>query len=309
MKKVLVTGAKGFIGRHCLPFLENEQFDIHAVSSTVDSANRAASSGVRWHRTDLLDEQQVQRLIEEVRPNYLLHLAWYTRHKQYWTASENLDWVRASLHLARRFAESGGERSVIAGSCAEYDWQFGQCVENTTPLKPESLYGVCKQALNLTTSAFFAQHGVSSAWGRIFYVYGAHEYKDRFVPSMVRSILRGETAHCSSGDQIRDFLHVEDVAAAFVSLLTSDVQGNVNIASGTPRYIKDLALTIATQIGRPDLLSFDTSNHQSADAPVVVASVERLRNELNFVPSRSLDEGLKQTIDWWRQNDKVTAKT
>lgn len=246
-------------------------------------------------------------LMEEVAPQYLLHLAWYARPREYWTSDKNLDWVAASLELAGAFARNGGRRAVTAGTCAEYDWRHGYCSENVTPLAPATLYGACKHSLNLMTDAFFTKHGISSAWGRIFYVYGPHEYQERLVPTVVRSLLQGEPAFCSSGQQVRDFLHVEDVAAAFVALLQSGLQGNINIASGVPCSIKDIASTIASEIGRPDLLHLGAQEREKIEAPLVVALTDRLHNELRFEPSYQLEDGIRQTIEWWRDNARITA--
>ena len=307
MNKVLVTGATGFIGRQCLPLLQRNLFEVHAVSSSPSPASLEIAGGIHWHQTDLLDRRQLTNLMKEVAPQSLLHLAWYAQPREYWTSDKNLEWVQASLELARCFAANGGRRAVIAGSCAEYDWSDGYCAEAVTPLVPTTLYGSCKHSLNLITEAFFKKHGISSAWGRIFYVYGPHEYQERLVPTVVRSLLQGEPAFCSSGDQVRDFLHVEDVAAAFVALLQSDLQGSINIASGIPCSIKDIATTIASEIGRPDLLRLGAREREKIEAPVVVAITDRLHNELRFEPAYQLKDGIIQTIEWWRDSARLAA--
>ena len=286
-----------------MPFLRQRQFDVHAVVSS--SAPPDNTEGVTWHRCDLLDSEQLTSLMKEVSPELLLHLAWFTRPGEYWTSDKNLDGVRASLELAEAFAANGGSRAVLAGSCAEYDWRYGYCSESVTPMAPSTLYGTCKHSLNLMTSAFFEKHNISNAWGRIFYVYGPNEHKDRLVPSVARALLQGEPAFCSSGQQVRDFLYVQDVAAAFVALLQSEVQGNVNIASGTPKSVRDLAFSVAAEIGRPDLIRLCAREETRNEAPLVVAHVERLKNDVGFEPSYKLSEGIRRCIDWWRNRDRI----
>src|SRR5262245_60125142 len=163
MKRVLVTGASGFIGRAVLPELAARDYEIHAVSRSrsIPEAERTT-----WHAADLLAPGQAARLIETVRPTHLVHLAWVTEHGAYWTSPENLDWVQASLQLVRAFAANGGARAVLAGTCAEYDWRFGFCREGVTPLAPQTLYGVCKHALASVVEAFAAAQGLSAAWCR-----------------------------------------------------------------------------------------------------------------------------------------------
>ena len=159
---------------------------------------------------------------------------------QYWISSENLRWVQASLDLVRAFGEHGGQRAVLAGTCAEYNWDYGYCTESITPLAPRTLYGACKHGLHSIAAAYAAQINLSLAWGRIFFPYGSYEHPARLPPGYSR-LLNGQPAACTPGEQIRDFLHVEDVAAAFVAILESDISGAIDVASGEPVAVKDLS--------------------------------------------------------------------
>src|SRR5882672_6035426 len=222
MKRVLLTGANGFVGRHCLPPLLAQGYEVHAVASRKH-APPATLPGVHWYRVDLLDRDQISALLAEVRPTHLLHCAWYAVPGKYWTATENFRWVEAGQHLLQAFAEQGGQRVVGVGSCAEYDWSDGHCSEFVTPLKPATLYGSCKHAFQILLAAYSRQTKLSAAWGRLFFLYGPHEPPERLVASAIRSILLEEPALCSHGQQIRDFLYVEDAANALVALLSSDI--------------------------------------------------------------------------------------
>ena len=120
-KRVLVTGAGGFIGRHGIEPLRAAGYDVYAVFSNKPvRANEPA--GVQARRVDLLDPAQIDSLIESVRPTHLLHFAWIATPGLYWTSAENYRWLEASQYLLRSFKEHGGKRAVMAGSCAEYDW-------------------------------------------------------------------------------------------------------------------------------------------------------------------------------------------
>src|SRR5438093_4004920 len=163
---------------------------------------------MRAHKADLFDAAAVAEAIKCVRPSHLLHLAWTTEPGSYWTTPDNVRWLEASLALLRAFAAHGGERVVMAGTCAEYDWAEGICRENATPLRPVSLYGVCKNALREVSEALAARLGLRAAWGRVFFLYGPHEHPRRLVAAVITSLLRGEPALCSEGMQRRDFLHV-----------------------------------------------------------------------------------------------------
>lgn len=313
MKKVLLTGATGFIGRHCLRALaEAAHFaEIHAVSTRGDAAEAlrdgaddeatTATQRVRWHSANLLSDEERERLVAEVRPTHLLHMAWYAEPGKYWTSPLNEDWLRASVRLFESFARHGGERVVASGTCAEYDWSGnGFCVERETPLAPATLYGKCKHALQVELDRLAHEQGLSAAWGRIFFLYGAHEHPSRLVSSVIRALLRGEPARCTHGEQLRDFLYVQDVADAFVRLLYADARGAFNVASGEAVSLKTVVLKIAEKLNRPELVQLGAIPAPPGEPPLIAADVSRLRTEINWSPAYTLDAGLDASISWWR---------
>ena len=299
MKKVLLTGATGFIGRECIPFLLKSGYEVHAVSSKVVETVQA---DVYWHQANLLDLGQVRELMARVQPSHLLHMAWYAIPGKYWTSIENFQWVQASLELLQIFVQHGGQRVVMAGTCAEYDWKYGYCSEEITPLSPTTVYGSCKHSLQIMLTAFARQTGISAAWGRIFFLYGPYEYPTRLVASVIRSLLKGEPARCSHGNQIRDFLYVEDVASAFVALLKSDVQAAVNIGSERPVPLKEVVFKIGEKIGCLDLIRLGEITTATDEPPLLVADMRKLKEQVNWTPQHSLEVGLDKTIQWWKNN-------
>jgi nucleoside-diphosphate-sugar epimerase len=298
-KKVLITGASGFVGRHCARILQADDYEVHAVSS---QANAGLRSGVQWHQADLLREDSAAQLLREVRPSHLLHLAWFSVPGAYWTSTENISWVQASLNLLQLFRAAGGQRVAMAGTCAEYDWTEGYCSESITKLAPATLYGTCKHALRLMLEAYAGQTGLSAAWGRLFFLYGPHENPKRLVASVIRSLHKDEPALCSAGDQQRDFLYVEDAAAAFVALLKSDVSGPVNIASGKAIAIKDIVQQLGVMMNRQALVKLGAIPAPPDEPPLLVADVERLQKEVGWQPRVDLKQGLATTIEWWQHS-------
>jgi nucleoside-diphosphate-sugar epimerase len=298
-KKVLITGATGFIGRCCLPLLVSKGYEVHAVRCNSDEVTE---KGVVWHQADLLDSSQVSALVTRVRPSHLLHFAWITTPREFWGSLQNIRWVQSTLHLLETFAANGGERVVIAGSCAEYDWKFHRCSEFETPLAPATLYGASKHAVQCLLQAFAWRVKLSAAWGRMFFLYGPNEHPNRLVAYVIRKLLQGEQAFCPTGDRIRDFLYVHDIADAFVMLLNSDISGPVNIASGQAVTVKDLVLKIAQLLERPELVQFGSLSSPHDEPEALVADVNRLRFELGWSQRWSLVEGLEETISWWRDH-------
>jgi nucleoside-diphosphate-sugar epimerase len=309
---VLVTGAGGFIGRWSLEPLSAAGYDVHAVLSprggTPDGAAGAFFRSVEVRRADLTDRAAIDALIEAVRPTHLLHFAWIATPSLYWHSAENYRWLEASRHLLESFQHGGGVRAVMAGSCAEYDWsRAAVCSERTTPLAADAAprgaaapYAACKIAMQRSLDEFGRAHGLSTAWGRIFFQYGPGEHRERLVASAIINLSSGIEAPCTHGRQVRSFLHVQDVGAAFAALLASRVEGAVNIGSGDRVSIAELLERLARQIGRPELLKLGARPAAPQEPPLLVPDIRRLRDEVRFQPRWTLDAGLADTVRWWQ---------
>jgi nucleoside-diphosphate-sugar epimerase len=298
LTRVVVTGATGFIGRGTLEPLLAAGFEVHAMTSRAVPDDTPAA--VVWHVADLMQAESTRRLLRQIEPVELLHLAWYAKPGRFWRAPENLDWLAASVTLLQAFAECGGQRAVIAGSCAEYAWEdCTHCDERTTPTRPSTLYGAAKHALHVVASAYAAQMGLSLAWGRVFFVFGPGEPPGRLASSVAMALAEGREALCTHGEQVRDFLYAPELAAAFVALLRSDVTGPVNLASGAPARVRDLVEALAEAAHRPDLVRLGALP-APADPAQLTADVSLLREKVGWTPSIDLTIGARRTFDWWQ---------
>ena len=121
MARVLLTGARGFIGRAVLRRLRSEGHEVVALSSAPGSGDPD------WRTLDLIaaGEDEIALLVEQERITHCLHSAWYTNHSDYLVADVNRDWVQASLRLEAGFRAGGGKRFVGLGTCLEYDQESG----------------------------------------------------------------------------------------------------------------------------------------------------------------------------------------
>ena len=300
MSRVLVTGASGFVGSRALGPLLQRGFEVHAVARRVPARGE---EDVAWHAADLLDAGAHAALLQRVRPSHLLHLAWYVEPQSFWNAPQNAAWVAATIELVERFAAAGGERVVLAGTCAEYDWSRPEPgpLREDAPLAPATFYGVCKDAAARVAQGLGERLGVAVAHGRIFHLYGPGEDERRLVAGVARALVAGARVATSDGEQVRDFLHVDDVAAAFAALAASGVDGAVNVGSGEGVAVRRVVELVAEAAGRPDLLDVGALARREGEPPALVADVTRLGEEVGFAPRFGLEDGLAATVDWWRE--------
>ncbi|MFF2018103.1 NAD-dependent epimerase/dehydratase family protein [Paenibacillus sp. NPDC058177] len=299
MKKIIITGANGFIGKHVLNELAVREDQIYAITSSLE--NKKNTDNITWLKVDLLNSNQMDDMFSLIgSPTHLLHLAWDTTPGKYWNSPLNFKWMQASLALFDMFCSSGGKRIVGVGSCAEYDLSHGICKEFETPLNYNNIYGASKNSLSHMLMAYEKYYGVSSAWARIFYLYGPWEHEDRLVPSVILSLLKGEHAKCTHGQQIRDYLYVKDAAKALVNVLDSEINGPINVGSGRPIRLHEIISTIANFLNKRELIQLNAISAAVDEPESVVANMQRLKENTAWNPSVTLEQGIYETVQWWQ---------
>lgn len=291
-RRVLITGASGFLGWHCCEAFAASGWDVVALSRS----GRAPESVTERVHCDLLDPAETRRTVQSIRASHIVHMAWHDDPRDRWVSPANLDWAAASLHLARTFAEAGGERFILAGSCAQYDWTAGPVLsESATPLRPASLYGAAKVSTSNVLMAAQAALGLSIAETRIFFCYGPGEPAGRLVPDLISGLRAGQPVACTDGRQVRDYLHAADIARAIELVAASDLTGAVNIARGEGVAVRELIMEVARQMDRPDLPQFGAMERAPSDPPEIRGDIARLRG-LGFQPAFDLTSGIADTL-------------
>lgn len=291
MRRVLLTGASGFIGRACIGPLLSRGFEVHAASRMT----RESWPNVSVWPVDLLDRAAMEVLVRRVAPSHLLHTAWDVTHGAFWTARANLTWLEASVGLIRVFMDQGGMRAVGVGTCAEYGWSVPHLDEAAGPADAATPYGRAKRALG---DAFAAAGGLglSTAWARLFFPYGRGDNPARLVPALMRAIKAGTPFRATPGTQVRDLIHVDDIGEALAAILDGDVSGPINLGRGEGIALHRLIMSVATQMGRPDLVQLGALPPRPDDPPELVATIGRLVGEVGFTPRIDLEEGVRRTV-------------
>ena len=270
-KLVLVTGATGFVGRQVLKALAAAGCDARLVVREGREAAVAAAARVESVRPtpDLFAESAEWWARACAGVDTVVHVAWYAEPGRYLESPRNLDCLIGTLELAKGAVRAGVRRLVGVGTCFEYDLSGG-LLSVATPLAPLTPYAAAKAAAYLALSRFLPQQRVEFAWGRLFYLYGEHEDARRLVPYLRARLAAGAVAELTKGDQIRDFLDVQEAGRLLADLALGERQGAANVCSGVPTTVRQLAERIADEYGRRDLLRFGARPENLVDPPRVV---------------------------------------
>jgi nucleoside-diphosphate-sugar epimerase len=303
-RRILVTGGTGFVGKHATAALLADGWDVHVAAR--DGARRVA--GAQFHVADLLDANSATPLLAASNPEAILHMAWCVTPGAFWTDPTNLDWVGATLRLARAAADAGVDHFIGVGTCYEYDWpEDSPCIEGVTPLAVHTLYDAAKASVASVLARFFADGPTRFAWGRLFHLYGPDESPSRFVASLARAFAREQPAKCSRGLVTRDFLDTRDAGAALAAVARARHAGPVNIGSGAGFTLADLARKLADLSGKPSLLRLGALPDRPGEPPTIVADTTILRREIGFAPRYDLETGLRDALSEARERASADA--
>jgi nucleoside-diphosphate-sugar epimerase len=285
--KVLVTGASGYLGRHALQRLRLRGADVVLLGRH----RPPGFDDLPWIPCDLLATRDLLPPVQEAGATHLLHLAWYAEHGRYWQSPLNLAWVDAALRLLQAFAEAGGRHAAIAGTCAEYDWASGHLREDVSPLQPQGLYGVAKDATRRLAQALVdapgPAQGMTLAWCHVFWPFGPGEAPRRMLPSLIE-VFRGRAAPFGVNTGAwRGVLPVADAAEAFVHLLAEGAQGRYNICSGEPTPVSALVRELARLCDADPAPVLALASARPGDPPLLLGDNRRLQAT-----------GWRQSLSW-----------
>jgi len=308
-EKILVTGGTGFIGVHLLRALCASGLRPSALTrkrETLKSLADDLKEQVRWTELDLRDGEAVQHFIQAERPDVIFHLAG-TRGRGSQEESARLCAelnVRATANVLEAAKSAGVRRVILVGSADEYGRQAGPLKESLD-LQPTSVYGDSKAEATLLARKMFEEEAVPVVILRPFTVYGPQQPREMFVAEAVECAVSGMPFKMSEGTQKRDLIFVDDVIGALLAAASAQqLEGEViNIGSGEAESLRDVAQLIWDISGSraPLLIGARTATEQETHD--TWADITLAQQILDWEPRVTLEEGLRATIDWQREQN------
>ena len=303
MKRAIVTGASGFVGRHLVQELITNDIDVIAVVKDENSniSDLKKSSSVCIVYCDLDHMRELPSTIQDRNAEVFFHLAWEGSSGDYRT-NERLQMKNAlsTVDALKACSELGCKRFVGAGSIMEKEAIYAVYAQRNRPGK-SYIYGMGKLAAHMASKSFAASMGIEHLWGLITNAYGPGELSPRFVNTTLRRVLRGEPLKFTSATQNYDFIFVTDVAKAFVSIGTNGIPfKNYTIGSSKPAPLRSFICQMLQVTGTDISPQFGDIPFKGVDLPTKEFSTVDLEQDTGFKSEVTFSEGIRRTLDWLR---------
>jgi len=301
--KMLVTGAGGFIGAAVVAEALRAGYEVVGTVRPGGNNWRLANfkSDFQLVRLDLRDTSQVSATLFEHRPDIVVHAAWSgvsnrARSDQIQITGN----IEASCHLLEAAATHGVSKFIGLGSQGEYGPFDRKISENDLP-QPTSLYGASKLAVHYLTKQLAAQAGIAYAWVRIFSTYGPGDNSHWLIPTLINEMLDGHRPQTTLGTQFWDYLFIDDIASAIVSIAADPTADGVfNLGSGQPIQVRSIVEKVRDLAARDLELVFGELPYRPDQIWHMEADINRLQTMTKWKPKVGIDAGLAATVQWHR---------
>ncbi len=293
--KILLTGPTGFIGSAftLLALSRGHRIAGLALPEEKIPPHLPPHENLRWLRGTLDDAPW--REIEEFGADVCIHMAWITTPGIYLESPENFKFRDASLKFLREVNRLGTNHIVGLGTCVEYQITNEILSEDKTPVEPTTPYAQCKNDLRVALEKEATERGFVFAWTRVFYPYGPREHPSRLCSSIIQKLSRDEKIVLKTPDSTKDYIFIEDLAGALLTVVEKKFSGAINLGTGVGVSVKEIATTLEEILDKRGLV--ETANPPQTDPlGFVVADVGKLKS-LGWRQCVTMEDGLKRLVE------------
>ncbi len=304
MKRVLLTGASGFVGAVLARRLLAGGDELHVLLKSATTRWRLAdvARDLRLHEVDLQDEEGVKRAVGAAKPDVVYHLAAHGAYPFQTDADGIIQTnILGTWNLVKALARTDYEVFVNTGSSSEYGFKDFAMRESDL-LQPNSYYAVAKCAQTLLCQYVARTEKRPITTLRIFSAYGPYEEPSRLVPTLIRRCLDGQELSLVPPETARDFVYIDDVVDAFLCReQLSKLQGEIiNIGTGVQSTLRDVVEAILRHTGARVECRWGAMQPRIWDSSIWVADCTKAKTLLNWRAKTSLFEGLARTVAFVR---------
>jgi nucleoside-diphosphate-sugar epimerase len=221
-------------------------------------------------------------------------MAWITTPGVYLESPENFRFLEASTAFLRKVQAMGTNYLVGLGTCIEYQITNQPLSEERTPIAPTATYSRCKNELRLRMEQEAQTRGFKFCWTRVFYPYGPGEHPSRLCTATIQRLSRGEKIMLKTPNSTKDYIFIEDLAAALLCVVESKFNGSINLGTGIGVSVLEIAQTLGRMTGRPDLIGV-VDPPEVDPLGYVVADGSRMQS-LGWRPAHTLAQGLRRMV-------------
>lgn len=261
MKKILLTGASGLLGKSVLKeLINNYNYNIYAITTNPDKLKQYENINII--KCDLTNVEDRQEIFKNIKPDICIHLAWDQTKEDFRMSDSNFLWLNISFDILEQFHKNGGKHFLFAGSSSEYDGMTGTFDESADSM-PSSLYGLCKKSFNEFAIDYCKKNKISFIGMRYFTIFGADDsHSFGAIPYITSNLKNNEKIVCKSPNITRDYIYVEDAAKITCKLLESDFEGIINVASGQMHTMKEVFQIIGKLFNKLELVEILENNQE-----------------------------------------------
>ena len=307
MKRVIITGATGFVGANLARRLLRDGHETHLLVRPGYNSWRLEGlrQDAQLHEVDFGAMPALDKVIETIRPDWIFHLA---AHGAYSWQNDLAQIVQtnflATINLVEACLKVGFEAFVNTGSSSEYGFKTHAPSENEW-LEPNSYYAVTKASATLYCRYTAQSRGTHLPTLRLYSVYGPYEDPGRLMPTLIRRGLQGEWPPLVNPDTARDYVYVDDVCAAYLlaAQQTGEEAGAVyNVGSGKQTSLREVVEIARRVLGIEAEPQWGTMPGRVWDSSTWVADNRKITQQLGWTPRYSLEAGFTRMAQWCRDN-------
>lgn len=305
-RRVLLTGASGFVGSYALAHLRRDPGRAIAVllrpGSSGGCLEPGALDGVEVIEGNLDDLAAVRAQVARFAPDTVIHSAWDGVGPGDRDNPRQLGNITAAISLLQLARDVGAAHWIGMGSQAEYGPHHA-AIRESDATRPTTIYGAAKLSVCHLARLFATQHGMRYVWLRIFSTYGPRDHLRWLIPYVTLALLRGERPKLTEGRQQWDYVHVADIAYAIATVVENvDAEGVYNVGSGRVVTVRRVVERIRDLVDPALTVGFGELLYRPDQVMHLEADLGRLQRATGWAPRIDLDQGLAETVEWYRAN-------